>query len=135
MSAKKGIGAGFDALFSEQSDFIASMVDDKAPDTAPDTLPLSSIEPNPAQARKTFERESLEELAKSIMEHGVISPLIVRPEKNGMYTIIAGERRWRAARMAGLLQVPVIIRDTDDAKAAEISLIENLQREDLNPIE
>ncbi|MBR2742374.1 MAG: ParB/RepB/Spo0J family partition protein [Clostridia bacterium] len=137
MGKKKGGLSGFDALFGdkEQAEFIESMVSGKKSGDAPKTLPLSSIEPNPKQARKNFEREALEELASSIMEHGIITPIIVRPMKNGSYMIIAGERRWRAARMAGLKEAPVIVRDVDEAKAAELSLIENLQREDLNPIE
>lgn len=138
MSAKKGgLGSGFDSLFSsaEQTEFIESMVSDKKKEKQPDILPLSLIEPNSSQARKNFDREALEELAASIMEHGIISPLIVRSGKNGTYSIIAGERRFRAARMAGLLEVPVIVRDVDDISAAQMSLIENLQREDLNPIE
>ncbi|MBQ3378995.1 MAG: ParB/RepB/Spo0J family partition protein [Clostridia bacterium] len=136
MSRKKSGLGGFDSLFGDsvQAEFIESMVNEKSRADTPKKLPLSQIEPNPKQARKTFERESLEELASSIAQHGVITPLIVRPSGDS-YMIIAGERRWRAARMAGVGEVPVIVLDVDDAKAAELSLIENLQREDLNPIE
>ena len=136
MSKKKSGLGGFDSLFGDdgQAEFIESMVSGKSADDAPKTLALSRIEPNPAQARKNFDRESLEELAASIAQHGVITPLIVRPSGDS-YMLIAGERRWRAARMAGVSEVPVVVLDVDDAKAAELSLIENLQREDLNPIE
>ena len=98
-------------------------------------LRLTDIEPNPAQARKKFDPAALEELAASIKEHGIIQPIVVRDIGNGYYGIIAGERRWRAARLAGLTEVPVVVKDTDPATAAEISLIENLQRENLNPVE
>jgi ParB family chromosome partitioning protein len=100
-----------------------------------DTLPLREIEPDPAQPRKTFEETSLAELAASIAEHGLLQPIVVRPNVNGGYTIIAGERRWRACRIAGLTDVQVIVKDVTDEKAMELALIENLQREDLDPVE
>ena len=93
------------------------------------------IEPNLKQVRKTFDAESIAELAESIKEHGLIQPIVVRKGKNGFYQIIAGERRWRACKMAGLAEVPVIIRDFDDKSSSLVALVENLQREDLNPVE
>ncbi|MDD2418574.1 MAG: ParB/RepB/Spo0J family partition protein [Oscillospiraceae bacterium] len=101
----------------------------------PVTLRISEIEPNRAQPRKQFEEEALAELSDSIAQHGVLQPLLVRPLTDGSYQLVAGERRWRAARMAGLTEVPVVIRETTDRQAAELALIENLQREDLNPME
>ena len=125
---KKGLGRGLDALLADNvaendSGARASMVR---------TL---DIEPNRSQPRKRFEPEALRELADSISEHGLIQPIVVRRRDNGYYEIIAGERRWRACKMAGLSEVPVIVKDISDEQAAEISLVENLQREDLNPIE
>ena len=99
------------------------------------TLRLSQIEPNRDQPRKIFSEEALNELADSIREHGVLQPLLVRPLPGGSYQLVAGERRWRASRMAGLQEVPVVIREMDEEQAMEIALIENLQREDLNAIE
>ena len=99
------------------------------------TLPISQVEPGLNQPRKHFDEEALAELAESIRQHGVLQPLTVRRLSSGYYQIIAGERRWRAARMAGLLEVPALIIEADDRKVMEIGLIENLQREDLNPME
>lgn len=118
------MGKGLDALF----------VDNSAGNGAI-TLALNEIEPNKDQPRKTFSEESLGELADSIREHGVLQPLLVRPMPNGRYQLIAGERRWRAARMAGLRDLPVVIREMSDIEAMQLALIENLQREDLNPVE
>lgn len=127
MATKKGLGKGLDALFTDnKSTLDASNVD---------TLKVNEIEPNRNQPRKSFDDEPLQQLADSIREHGVIQPIMVRPISTGGYQIIAGERRWRASRMAGLTEVPVIIREYDDNKTMEIALIENLQRENLNPIE
>ena len=98
-------------------------------------LPISQVESCSGQPRKHFDEESLQELADSITEHGIIQPLTVRKLASGYYQIIAGERRWRAARLAGLQEVPVIVMEADDRKAAELAMIENLQREDLNPME
>ena len=98
-------------------------------------MPLQRVEPNPLQPRKAFDAEALQALADSIAEHGIIQPLTVRPIENGYYQIIAGERRWRAARLAGLNEVPVVVMEVDDKEAMELALIENLQRQDLNPIE
>lgn len=99
------------------------------------TLPINEIVPNKEQPRKTFDEGALQELADSITQHGVLQPLLVRPLTTGGYQLIAGERRWRASRIAGLKEVPVIIRELSDTEAMEIAIIENLQREDLNPIE
>lgn len=98
-------------------------------------LPLHKVEPNPNQPRQDFDPEQLEALARSIGEHGVVQPLTVRPLPNGYYQIIAGERRWRAARMAELKEIPAVIMEADDKKTMELALIENLQRQDLNPVE
>lgn len=127
MAKSRGLGRGLDALFTENSvDSLSS---------SPVTLSLNSIEPNRDQPRKTFDQKALKELALSIERNGVLQPLLVRPIKGGIYQLIAGERRWHASRMAGLTEVPVIIKDLSDEEAMEIALIENLQREDLNPIE
>ncbi len=126
---KKGLGRGLDALLSDNS------IDVGSTDGGIKTLRTMDIEPNPAQARKRFEREALEELAESIRLHGILQPIVVRAKDNGFYEIIAGERRWRACKIAGITEIPVIIKDIEEKNAAEISLIENLQRENLNPVE
>ena len=123
---KNGLGKGLDALFFDN----ATIDEDK-----PLRLPITEIEPNRDQPRKHFDDEALQELCDSIKIHGVIQPLVVRPISDGGYQLIAGERRWRAARMAGLTEVPVVIREMQESETMEIALIENLQREDLNPIE
>ena len=122
---KGGLGKGLDALF----------VENDTGDTSSVTLRISEIEPNREQPRKNFDEEALTELADSIRQHGVIQPLLVRPMENGTYQLVAGERRWRASRMAGLTEVPVVIKDLSEIEAMELALIENLQRQDLNPIE
>lgn len=127
MAKEKGMGKGLSALLGE--DFSADF------STPSSTLPISQIESCQNQPRKSFDREKLEELAESIRQHGVIQPLTVRKLASGYYQIIAGERRWRAARLAGLEEIPAIIIEADDQKAMELAMIENLQREDLNPIE
>lgn len=99
------------------------------------SLKIIDVEPNPDQPRKSFDKEALSALADSILNHGVVSPILVKAGKRGMYTIIAGERRWRASKLAGLREIPCIIKEYSDEKVMEIALIENLQREDLNPIE
>lgn len=124
-SKKGGLGKGLDALFMDNETMDSGIV----------TLRLSEIEPNKDQPRKVFSQESLSELADSIKEHGVLQPLLVRPLATGGYQLVAGERRWRASRMAGLREVPVVIRDMTEEETMEIALIENLQREDLNAIE
>ena len=128
MAANKGLGKGLGALLGESA---------MQPNTqqSPLLLPLQKIEPNRLQPRKSFNEEELASLADSIRQHGVIQPLTVRLLDTGYYQIIAGERRWRAARMAGLREVPVVIIEADDKKAMELALIENLQRADLTPIE
>ena len=128
--AKKGLGRGLDALLADN----AIEERDKSGVTM---LKISDIEPRKDQPRKVFEREALESLADSILEYGVLQPIIVRENTTlpGLYEIIAGERRWRAAKMAGLSEIPAIIFDGDDLRTAQVSLIENIQRESLNPIE
>ncbi|MBQ2780329.1 MAG: ParB/RepB/Spo0J family partition protein [Clostridia bacterium] len=127
MAAKKGgLGKGLDALFGENT---------LDTDGNVSTLRLTDIEPNKDQPRKQFDEDALSELSQSIAQHGVLQPLLVRPMTNGTYQLVAGERRWRAARMAGLVQVPVVIREMTEQEAAELALIENLQRQDLNPME
>ena len=127
MAVKKGgLGRGLDSLFVES---------ESATGTKPSSLPLAEIEPDKAQPRKHFAPESLTELAQSIQQHGVLQPITVRPNPAGGYQIIAGERRWRAAREAGLTEIPAVVREAGDAEAMELALIENLQREDLNPVE
>ena len=125
-SKQSGLGKGLSAIFTENS------IENE---NVPVTLKISEIKPNESQPRINFNDESLKELAESIAKHGIIQPLIVKPTVSGIYTIIAGERRFRASKMAGLLEVPVIIKDIDDAKIMEIALVENLQREDLSAIE
>ncbi|MGN0445527.1 MAG: ParB/RepB/Spo0J family partition protein [Acutalibacteraceae bacterium] len=129
MAKARGLGKGLDALFTDNS------VEDLGGNTAPVTLRLTEIEPNKEQPRKTFDQKALDELAESIQKNGVLQPLLVRPMSDGSYQLVAGERRWRASRIAGLTEVPVIIKEMSDEQAMEIALIENLQREDLNPIE
>lgn len=130
MTKKGGLGKGLDALFSMP---VAQEEQQKEGDILKN-LKLIDIEPNREQARKTFDQESLEELAESIKMYGVIQPIVVS-EKEGYYSIIAGERRWRAAKIAGLDEIPAIIREGDERRNKEVSLIENIQREDLNPID
>lgn len=126
MSAvKKGLGRGLEGLFDENATENAGAVE----------LRISEIEPNKNQPRKDFDESALSELAESISEHGLIQPIVVRPTASGTYQIVAGERRWRACRMAGLVTVPVIIKELDDKSYFETALIENLQREDLNALE
>lgn len=129
MAAKKGgLGRGLDALFADNSiEEISS--------TGAVNLKTMDIEPNRDQPRKVFDEDALAELADSIAKHGVIQPLLVRPMPDGSYQLVAGERRWRASRMAGLTEVPVVIKELSDDEAMALALIENLQREDLNAIE
>lgn len=125
---KNGLGRGLGSLLADNSIEENNSIQ-------PVKLDIMDIEPNKEQARKQFDEAALSELADSIAQHGVLQPLLVRPIIGGGYQLIAGERRWRASRIAGLTQVPVIIKELTDDEAAIISLIENLQREDLNPIE
>ena len=126
---KKGLGKGLDALFADNLMELEAQQQESA------VLRLSQIEPDKNQPRKSFDKEAMEHLADSIKEHGLIQPIIVAPLEDGRYRIIAGERRWRACRMAGLEEAPVLIRSYTPREISEISLIENLQREDLNPVE
>ncbi len=126
MAKKSALGKGLGALMLENTteDMVAT-----------NTLPISEITPNKDQPRKTFDEAALDELAESIKQHGVLQPLLVRPLPNGGYQLVAGERRWRASRRAGLREVPVVVKELTDTETMEIAIIENLQREDLNPID
>ena len=128
MASQKGLGRGLGALLGDYGP-------EPSQDGALRTVPLYKVEPNPDQPRREFDEVALQDLADSIRLHGIIQPLTVREMENGYYQIIAGERRWRAARLAELSEVPVVVMEADDRKVMEIGLIENLQREDLNPIE
>jgi len=134
--AKKGLGKGLGALLGDggAEDVIAPSLKSDSGDVVA-MLKLVDIEPNRDQPRKSFDDEKLLELADSIKEHGVISPILVSRSDNGYYSIIAGERRWRAAKKAGIKTIPAIIKDFDEIKIQEVALIENLQRQDLNPVE
>lgn len=126
MAVKKGgLGRGLDALFNENATDHNELIEVK----------LIDVEPNRDQPRKSFDPKALEELAASIKEHGLLQPIVVKPLTNGTYRIIAGERRWRASRLAGLETVPVIVKDFGEQQVMEAALIENLQRQDLNPVE
>jgi len=125
MAKKRGLGMGMDALFFENS----------SDTNSGHTLRISEIEPNKAQPRQDFDDEAIETLADSIRQHGLLQPLLVRPMDKGGYQIVAGERRWRACRMAGLDEIPVHIKELSDKETMQVALIENLQRENLNPIE
>ncbi len=128
---KKGLGRGLDALLSD------NRIEDSAGEGASGVTMLrtADIEPNPKQARRSFDKEALEELAESIRIHGLLQPIVVTPKESGFYEIIAGERRWRACKIAGVAEIPVLIKEVSAQNAAELSLIENLQRENLNPVE
>ena len=128
MASQKGLGKGLGALLGDFEDSYS----EKSPYQK---LPIYKVEPNPEQPRQDFDEEELQALADSIGEHGIVQPLTVRQLDSGYYQIIAGERRWRAARIAGLNEVPAVIIEADDKKAMELALIENLQRQDLNPVE
>ena len=123
---QSGLGKGLDALLIENS---------VSEELSTSTLPINEIIPNKEQPRKTFDEAALGELADSIAQHGVLQPLLVRPLTTGGYQLVAGERRWRASRIAGLKEVPVIVKELTDTEAMQLAIIENLQREDLNPIE
>ena len=128
MASQKGLGKGLGALLGD-------FTEEPLGKSAYQLLPIYKVEPNPDQPRQDFDEEELQALADSITVHGIIQPLTVREMPNGYYQIIAGERRWRAARMANLSDVPAVIIEADDKKAMELALIENLQRQDLNPLE
>lgn len=128
MASQKGLGRGLGALLGDFTE--------EAPGKSPyQVLPIHKVEPNPEQPRHDFDEEELQNLSESIKEHGIVQPLTVRELHSGYYQIIAGERRWRAARLAGLSEVPAVVIEADDRKAMELALIENLQRQDLNPVE
>ena len=128
MATQKGLGRGLGALLGD--------FDEVSQEKSPyQMLPIHKVEPNAAQPRQDFDEEELQALAESIAVHGVIQPLTVRELNGGYYQIIAGERRWRAARQAGLTEIPAVIIEADDKKVMELALIENLQRQDLNPVE
>jgi ParB family chromosome partitioning protein len=128
MAKKTGLGKGLSELFIDNAT-------EELGSSSAVKLKLSEIEPNKNQPRKNFDEEALAELSHSIELHGVLQPLVVRPMPDGSYQLVAGERRWRASRLAGLTEVPVVIKELTDAQVAEIALVENLQREDLDPIE
>lgn len=125
--AKKKLGMGMDFLFNDNS------VEEQEKGNV--SLRISSVEPNKNQPRTRFDENAIVTLAESVRQHGVLQPILVRPLENGSYQIVAGERRWRAARMAGLTEIPAVIKELTDKETAQIALIENLQREDLNPVE
>ena len=129
LAKEKGLGRGLGSLMG---DFLEDTVSSKTPYRL---LPLHKVEPNPEQPRRDFDDEELQSLADSVAMHGVMQPLTVRELSNGYYQIIAGERRWRAARLANLSEIPAVVVEADDKKAMELALIENLQRQDLNPVE
>ena len=128
MASNKGLGKGLGALLGD-------FTEEPAENSAYQLLPIYKVEPNPDQPRQDFDEAELQALADSISVHGVIQPLTVRQLPSGYYQIIAGERRWRAARLANINEVPVVVMEADDRKAMELALIENLQRQDLNPVE
>jgi ParB family chromosome partitioning protein len=133
---KRGLGRGLSALMADLGTDLAR--EPEAPPARPDRMmPVEALRPNPDQPRRSFDPAALEELAASLKSKGVIQPLIVRPDprEKGAWQIVAGERRWRAAQKAGLSEVPVLVRDYDDAELLEIAIIENIQRDDLNPID
>lgn len=133
MAARKGLGKGIDAMISGDNTKTKQVVKEVVKEV--DTIDINKIEPNNNQPRKNFNEDKIHELAESIKQHGLIEPLIVQKGKKGFYTIIAGERRWRAAREAGVKEIPVVVKDYSDQQVMEIALIENIQREDLNAIE
>ena len=128
MASQKGLGKGLGALMGDY-------MDDPQQENAYRLLPIHKVEPNPDQPRHSFDETELQELADSIAQHGVIQPLTVREMPNGYFQIIAGERRWRASRLANLSEIPAVVIEADDKTAMELALIENLQRQDLNPVE
>ena len=142
MPQKRGLGSGIDVLIpkaqgTKKGEEKKKVVKEEVKEVVKEleTIPINKIEPNQSQPRKNFNEDSLQELADSIKQHGLIEPLIVQKGKKGFYQIIAGERRWRAAKIANLKEVPVVIKDYTKQEVMEIALIENIQREDLNPIE
>lgn len=127
MARQGGLGRGLDSIFIDDAEV--------EKESSVNTLRISELQPRVGQPRKNFDSEALSQLADSISTHGLIQPIIVRKGKGGLYEIVAGERRWRASKMAGLTEVPVVVIEADDQKTDELSLIENIQRENLNPVE
>ena len=140
MTRKRGLGRGLDALLGSMTDSPARQAGaptatGKAGDGGPRSVPVDLVRRGRHQPRRIVEESALEELAHSVRARGIVQPIVVRPSGNGAFEIVAGERRWRAAQMAGLAEVPVVVRECSDSEAAAVALIENIQREDLNPIE
>ena len=135
MAVKRGLGRGLESIFADNYSPVEKVVTATAKKDGVQTIRISEIEPKGDQPRKYFDTESLEALAESISQHGLLQPIIVREGEGGFYQIIAGERRWRASKMANLTEIPAIIMEVDALKAAEVAIIENVQRENLNPYE
>ena len=135
MAAKRGLGRGLESIFADNYSPVEKIVTSTVKKDGIQTLRISEIEPKADQPRKYFDTESLEVLAESISQHGLLQPIIVRQSEGGFYQIIAGERRWRASKMANLTEIPAIVMEADALKSAEIAIIENVQRENLNPYE
>jgi ParB family chromosome partitioning protein len=135
MAAKRGLGRGLESIFADNYSPVEKVVTTTVKKDGVQTLRISEIEPKADQPRKYFDTESLEVLAESISQHGLLQPIIVRKSEGGFYQIIAGERRWRASKLANLTEIPAIVMEADALKAAEIAIIENVQRENLNPYE
>lgn len=132
---KNGLGKGVNVLFNDSPDELLSVLESEPDKSGRSLLPIIDIEPNKDQPRKDFDEDKLAALAESIKEHGVISPILVTPDKGGTYKIVAGERRWRASKLAGLKEIPCIIKELNAQELSELAMVENLQRDDLNPIE
>lgn len=132
---KNGLGKGVNVLFNDSPDELLSVLESEPDKSGRNLLPIIDIEPNKDQPRKDFDEDKLAALAESIKEHGVISPILVTPGKGGTYKIVAGERRWRASKLAGLKEIPCIIKELNAQELSELAMVENLQRDDLNPIE
>ena len=132
---KNGFGKGVNVLFNDSPDELLSVLESEPDKSGRNLLPIIDIEPNKDQPRKDFDEDKLAALAESIKEHGVISPILVTPGKGGTYKIVAGERRWRASKLAGLKEIPCIIKELNAQELSELAMVENLQRDDLNPIE
>ena len=135
MAAKRGLGRGLESIFADNYSPVEKIVTTTVKKDGVQTIRISEIEPKADQPRKYFDTESLEVLAESISQHGLLQPIIVRKSEGGFYQIIAGERRWRASKLANLTEIPAIVMEADALKAAEIAIIENVQRENLNPYE
>ena len=135
MALKRGLGKGLESIFADNYSPVEKVASVSAKKEGISTIRISEIEPKADQPRKYFDEESLEQLSASISEHGLLQPIIVRESAGGFYQIIAGERRWRASKMAGLTEIPAIIMEADELKAAELAIIENVQRDNLNAYE